>query len=206
VTSQQLRDAITDATIETLVTWQSVSTGDVIYVPSGTIHAIGAGLVIAEIQQRSDATFRIFDYGRGRDLHIDQALAVAAKAPTDFQTHPDQLTSERTVLVTCPHFVLEKFDLLPNSAWRMRMERETWILGINGSARIGAIDIARGEAVFAQSENLNIDASSSGFTGLVAYTGDSSLRHLMQRRDRNVSGGTSVTSPKPPADIASGRK
>jgi mannose-6-phosphate isomerase len=61
LTQQQLRKAVDDGSISDLVAWQAVSPYDVIYVPAGTIHAIGAGLVIAEIQQRSDATFRLFD-------------------------------------------------------------------------------------------------------------------------------------------------
>jgi len=74
---QQLRRAIEDGSIADLVAWRSVAVGDVVSVPAGTIHAIGAGLVIAEIQQRSDTTFRLFDYGRQRDLHLDCAVAAA---------------------------------------------------------------------------------------------------------------------------------
>jgi mannose-6-phosphate isomerase len=61
LTSQQLREAIDDGSISDLVVWKSVLPDDVIFVPAGTVHAIGAGLVIAELQQRSDATFRLFD-------------------------------------------------------------------------------------------------------------------------------------------------
>jgi len=73
LTRQQLRQAVDDDSISDLVVWRSVSAGDAISVPAGTIHAIGAGLVIAEIQQRSDATFRLFDHGRQRELHIEHA-------------------------------------------------------------------------------------------------------------------------------------
>ena len=68
--------------------------GDTIFVPAGTIHAIGAGLVIAEIQQRSDATFRLFDHGRGRELHIENAIAVADAGPADFHVTPTRLTDD----------------------------------------------------------------------------------------------------------------
>ena len=88
LTPQQLRQAIDDGSISDLVVWQAVSAGDTIFVPAGTIHAIGAGLVIAEIQQRSDATFRLFDHGRGRELHIDNAIAVADAGPADVQVTP----------------------------------------------------------------------------------------------------------------------
>ena len=77
LTSEQLRDAIADGSIAERIAWRDVSCGDVVDVPAGSIHAVGAGLVIAEIQQRSDTTFRLFDYGRCRDLHVEQAIAVA---------------------------------------------------------------------------------------------------------------------------------
>ena len=71
VTPQQLRASIQNGSIAELVHWRPVAKGDVIYIPAGTIHAIGAGIVLAEIQQHSDATFRLFDYGRQRELHED---------------------------------------------------------------------------------------------------------------------------------------
>ena len=72
MTPQQLSAAVDDGSIADLVEWKGVSPGDVIYVPAGTIHAIGAGLIIAELQQRSDATYRLFDYARSRELHIER--------------------------------------------------------------------------------------------------------------------------------------
>src|SRR3954453_7582750 len=63
VTPQELRASITTGAIVDLVQWRPVAKGDVIFIPAGTIHALGAGIVLAEIQQRSDTTFRLFDYG-----------------------------------------------------------------------------------------------------------------------------------------------
>src|SRR6476646_4760645 len=77
VTPQQLRASIANGSIVDLVHWRPVAKGDVIFIPAGTIHAIGAGIVLAEIQQRSDTTFRLFDYDRERELHIDNGVAVA---------------------------------------------------------------------------------------------------------------------------------
>ena len=85
LTPQQLREAIDDGSISDLVVWHAVSAGDAIFVPAGTIHAIGAGLVIAELQQRSDTTFRLFDHGRNRELHVESAILVADAGPADFQ-------------------------------------------------------------------------------------------------------------------------
>ncbi len=138
---QQLREAVDDGSISNLVVWRAVSPDDVIFVPAGTIHAIGAGLVIAELQQRSDATFRLFDHGRQRELHIESAMAVANAGPADFRAQPNRLTNERTLLVSNPHFVFEKIDLPPNSAWCLAADRETWLLVISGGARTGSFDV-----------------------------------------------------------------
>src|SRR6201999_104403 len=73
----ELRGSIPDGSISNIVHWHPVQQGDVIFIPAGTIHAIGAGIVLAEIQQRSDTTFRLFDYGRRRELHEDNGVAVA---------------------------------------------------------------------------------------------------------------------------------
>ena len=81
VTPQQLRMSIQNGSIAELIHWRPVAKGDVIYIPAGTIHAVGAGIVLAEIQQRSDATFRLFDYGRPRELHEDNGVAVAHPWP-----------------------------------------------------------------------------------------------------------------------------
>jgi mannose-6-phosphate isomerase len=184
VTPEQLRSAIDDGSIADLVAWRPVSKGDVIFVPAGTIHAIGAGLVIAEIQQRSDATFRLFDHGRKRELHVDSAVSVARTEPADFQAEPNRLTAERTLLVSNPHFVFEKIDLPADSAWRLQAEQETWLLIVNGSARTGLFDIDVGDAVFVQSDRVEIHACADGMTGLVAYTGGQAPP-LLQRLKRS---------------------
>jgi mannose-6-phosphate isomerase len=171
VSPEQLRHAIDDGSISDLVVWQTAYPGDTFFVAAGTIHAIGAGLVIAEIQQRSDATFRLFDHGRGRALHIDSAVAVANTGPAAFFVQPNKVTRERTTLVSNSHFVFERINLAPNSAWRMEAKRETWLMVTGGRAHAGSFDLATGDAVFAQSDRVNIRAGKNGLAGLVAYTG-----------------------------------
>jgi mannose-6-phosphate isomerase len=181
LTEQQLRGALTDGSIVDFVVWQAVSPDDVIYVPAGTIHAIGAGLVIAEIQQRSDATFRLFDYGRQRELHIESAIAVADVSRAHFQIRPNRLTDERTLLVSGPHFVLERIELAPHSTWCLEAKRETWLLVVNGNGTAGSFDIAAADAVFAQSDHVDIRAGTTGMVILAAYTGVGSVPHLLRR-------------------------
>lgn len=184
LTQQQLREAADDGSISELVVWQTVLPDDVIFVPAGTIHAIGAEVVIAEIQQRSDATFRLFDYGRQRELHIERAVAAANAGPPRFQVRPNRFTDERTLLVSGTHFVLERIDLPPNSKWSLEAKRETWLLVLSGGAVAGSLNVAIADAIFAQSDHVDICAGAKGMVGLVAYTGIGPIQHLLQRLAR----------------------
>ncbi len=181
LTQQQLREAVDDGSISDLVVWNTVLPDDAIFVPAGTIHAIGAGLVIAEIQQRSDATFRLFDHGRQRELHIERAIAVANAGPARFRVRPNRFSDQRTLLVSGPHFVLERIDLPPNSTWCLEAKRETWLLVLSGGAVAGSFDVAAADAVFAQSDRVDIHAGKIGMVGLVAYTGVGPIPHLLRR-------------------------
>ncbi len=184
LTQNELRKAINDGSIANLVDWQSVKARDIVAVPAGTIHAIGAGVVIAEIQQRSDATFRLFDYGRGRPLHVERALSVAARTRANSQQRTDRISAERTLLASTPHFVLERIALAPRSKWSLHAERETWLVVLNGDVKAGSYNLARGEAVFAQAERLDLNVSQNAFECLVAYTGtDGPLPSLLDQTD-----------------------
>ena len=102
--------------IEDFLNWIPVHPGETYFVPAGTIHAIGAGIVLAEIQQLSDVTFRIYDYGRDRELHLDQSAAVSILAPqgeapvtlpvTSNYFHTDRLTVHGTHQITQPAFLI----------------------------------------------------------------------------------------------------
>lgn len=182
VSPEQLRHAIDDGWISDLLVWNTAHPGDTVSVPAGTIHAIGAGLVIAEIQQRSDTTFRLFDHGRGRELHIEDALAVANAGPAEFAVTPTRLTDARTLLVSNSYFTFERIDLTPNSTWRLEAEHETWLLVISGSARAASLDVTTGDAIFAQSDQATVHAGRNGLIGLVAYAGPL-VRQLLKRVD-----------------------
>lgn len=82
-----------------------VKKGDFFYIPSGLIHAIGPGVIIAEIQQSSDITYRVYDYNRGREMHLDKAMEV-----TDFTLTPETAISE-TLLCQGEYFTVEKHTI-----------------------------------------------------------------------------------------------
>jgi mannose-6-phosphate isomerase len=167
----ELRTAITDGTIANILHWHPVHQGDVFFIPAGTIHAIGAGIVLAEIQQHSDATFRLFDYGRQRELHIENAVAIATTGPREDQAPPERLSGARTVLTVNPHFALEQIDLLPGSVWMLDAPKETWLLAIEGHAQLGATRLSLGQAVFLQADHADIEAGADGLKALLAYPG-----------------------------------
>jgi mannose-6-phosphate isomerase len=180
VTPQALRASIRDGSIAELVEWRPVATGDVVFIPAGTIHALGAGIVLAELQQHSDATFRLFDYGRGRELHEDKGVAAADAGPPQPAGTASRLTRERTVLVASQHFVFEKVDLAAGSSWALLAEPETWILVLDGHAAIGLTAASVGEAIFVSGGRTSIEVGANGLTVLVAYPAAAPVTSLLQ--------------------------
>jgi len=128
VTADELRVAALDGSIVELLDWRPVIAGDFLAVPAGTIHAIGDGISLVEIQQNSDVTYRLYDYGRPRELHLDDALAVANRGP-----YPDTLVrkvdSDRDgLLVEGP-----PFRLVHSHADAMQ-DRLRWVVPLDGEA------------------------------------------------------------------------
>ena len=196
-----LRAAIEDGSIVEIVHWRPVVTGDVISVPAGTIHAIGAGLVLAEIQQNSDATFRIFDFGRGRELHVDDAVAAANAGPAGPPALPYGLSQARTLLVASAFFVIERVNLAAGSSWSIDAEGETWLLVLDGDAGIGSLNAVTGQAVFLDAAQAMMTIGTSGLVGLLAYRATGPVRGLL-REDRDR---PSARSARPPAVHRLGR-
>ena len=81
VSREALRAAALDGSIESLLDWRPVGAGELLYSPAGTVHAIGGGISLVEIQQNLDLTYRLYDYGRPRELHLDDGIAVATTGP-----------------------------------------------------------------------------------------------------------------------------
>ncbi len=199
LTPQELRASIKDGSIAGLTQWRPVAKDDVIVIPAGTIHAIGAGIVLAEIQQRSDATFRLFDYGRQRELHEDSAVAISDTGPVRTQAGPQRLTAVRTALIANPHFVFERIDLPANSNWALHADRETWFLVIEGQARVGLTNTAVGDAIFVETDRADIEVGPDGMSALIAYPGPDPAISLLQdsgERMTKSAGAATLRSPK----------
>lgn len=169
LTASQLRTAIGNGSLPDLVHWQQVQTGDAVLVAAGTIRAIGAGLVIAEIQQRSDATFRLFDYGRGRELHVYSAVGAAAPGPPLPHAVAQRLNHARLVVARSPYFVFEQIDLPSDSCWEIDASSETWILLLDGNASFNLLTVRLGQAVYVEKQQARLRAGPSGTRALMAY-------------------------------------
>ena len=81
--ADRMRSAALDGSIEHLLEWHPVTAGDFFYITAGTVHAIGAGVSLIEVQQNRDVTYRLYDYGRPRELHLEQGIAAAHGMPHD---------------------------------------------------------------------------------------------------------------------------
>lgn len=134
VTEQQLRTSIADETVESLLNWTPVKAGDTFYAEAGTVHAIGAGITLCEIQQNSDVTYRLFDYGRGRELHLEKGLDVASMGPYE---------GRREFPVKCDHFTTEMLDLTEPSDCVAGCDGV--LIALEGSGRIGDIAVSAGQ-------------------------------------------------------------
>ena len=103
---EAIRAAALDGSIEGLLDWRRVRAGDFFFVPAGTIHAIGPGVKLIEVQQDADVTYRLYDYGRPRELHLDDALAVASLEPYPARLTDHVAADDERTLVDGPHFTV----------------------------------------------------------------------------------------------------
>ena len=146
VTRDHLEQAVRQGTAADLVHRIEVKTGDAFFVPSGRLHAIGPGNLLIEIQQNSDTTFRLFDWGRGlrdgtpRKLQVEAALQSIAF--DDFE--PGLIRPDGETLVQCSHFVVEKWGL---KSARPASGRPAFALFVclTGAVEASAVQIAPGE-------------------------------------------------------------
>jgi mannose-6-phosphate isomerase len=111
-TREELADALKRDEVESCLHSFAVKPGDTIFVPAGTVHSIGAGVVLAEVQQNSDTTYRLHDWGRPRELHVREALDSIRFGFRSPDTVPAQVIEDegsvrRELLISCRHFAAE---------------------------------------------------------------------------------------------------
>lgn len=138
ISPEAMREAALDGSIEHLLRWFPVSAGDFFHIPAGTVHAIGAGVSLIEVQQNSDTTYRLYDYGRPRALHLDAGIAVACGAPWDERLHRRLEARGSVSLVEGPAFRLDRIDDPGRPGLSERYgKRPLLVLPLAGEVRIG---------------------------------------------------------------------
>lgn len=145
VTRDELRAAALDGRIETLMDWRPVKAGDFIYSPAGTIHAVGAGVTVIEVQQNLDLTYRLYDYGRPRELHLDAGVAVAAPELFTRVSQPIEQSDGRTILCADRKFVVERWTWEGTRIVDLPADANGWLIMVGGSGALNTAALAAGE-------------------------------------------------------------
>jgi mannose-6-phosphate isomerase len=144
LSSEELHAASLSGEIEGLMDWKTVSAGDYFYIPAGTIHAIGAGISLVEVQQYADITYRLYDYGRDRELHLDDGVAVSSATP--YADPRSGHAGTGTQLVDGPHFELwyvRDMDELPP----LPPLANIWIIPLSGEVQTDGDVAAKGDCI-----------------------------------------------------------
>ncbi len=142
---EELHAGALDGSIETLVDWKQAHAGQVIYSPAGTVHAIGAGLTLIEVQQNVDLTYRLYDYGRPRELHLEAGIAVSNAVPFDVPPIPGEIAPGREILCEGGKFVLERWTWPGERTVTLPEGVPGWLIPVTGSGAIDAQAFTAGE-------------------------------------------------------------
>lgn len=170
VTPDAVRAAIVAGTLEDLLHWLPVTAGDMVFVDAGTVHAIGPGMVLLETQQTCDVTFRMYDYGRPRELHVDHALRVMKPQTAAGKVAPKQMRNaagtQFTRLIHQRYFVVDRYDLAAGIKVTLSADKVGCLVPLTGTAAVivepaGEVDALPGQAIIipAGSSSLTVQTS-----------------------------------------------
>ncbi|MBR3150098.1 MAG: class I mannose-6-phosphate isomerase [Eubacterium sp.] len=159
ITSEEFRQSINDGTLLDKLNSVKVKKGDLFFIEAGTVHAIGKGALIAEIQQNSNCTYRVYDYGRvgadgkPRELHIDKAVDVSKTEPPKYEIRPmgdkeihDGYASQ--LLTTCELFTVKKYDVEKSVSLFADDKSFNHILVLDGHGTVDGIEVKKGASLF----------------------------------------------------------
>lgn len=168
---EMVRQAITDGTMESLLEQVPVTKGDMLFVDAGTVHAIGPGVTLLEVQQTSDTTFRMFDYGRPRELHVEQGLAVTRLGTRAGKVAPRPMDGY-VRLIEEQYFVVDRFDVASGEL-KVTWEGAGCLVGLDGHGTVVTededVEIVPGRAVVVPAGATVMVESGAGVSFVRAY-------------------------------------
>jgi mannose-6-phosphate isomerase len=148
----EVKAGVIDGTMEKFLEQVPVAAGDMLFVDAGTVHAIGPGVVLLETQQTSDVTYRLFDYGRPRELHLEKGLQVM-KAKTSAGKIAPKRMAGFTRLIEQRYFVVDRFDVKAAERVSFVMQGDGCLVSLNGAGEVhcdgNEVDLKLAEAVVA---------------------------------------------------------
>jgi mannose-6-phosphate isomerase len=146
VSVADVEEAIGAGSLESLLRWLPVKVGDMVFVDAGTVHAIGPGVTLLEVQQTCDVTYRLYDYGRPRELHLEAGLAVI-KTETAAGLVPPREMDGFTRLIESKYFVVDRYELPAAAEAELENPSAGCVVGLTGSGSIGGVEVKAGRAV-----------------------------------------------------------
>ena len=151
--------SVADGTMESLIEQVPVSVGDMLFVDAGTVHAIGPGVVLLETQQTSDVTYRLYDYGRPRELHLEKGIAVIKAKTAAGKVEPREMDGF-TRLIEQKYFVVDRFELEEASDVAVPFDGPGCLVGLAGSAVVitvdGEVELTPGRAVVVTESHVGV--------------------------------------------------
>lgn len=159
-----LRTASEDGTIEKCLVWHDARPGDFFYIPANTIHAIGAGISLIEVQQNSDITYRLYDYGRPRELHLDEGLSIAIARPHAPSLRRHIASTGCITLADGPNFRLDRLVGPPDEGIVTRYSGPLLVIPQEGMIGMEEAVVMPGQCALVEDINLlNVHVGTKAF-------------------------------------------
>ena len=175
LSAERFEGAVKSGEVENLLDWRKVRAGDVVFVPAGTVHAIGAGLTICEIQENSDITYRLYDYGRPRELHLEHGIKVSNLGPHKHKPAVAVIDATRTSLLQCDCFKIERLTPGP----KLRIPSQPFyllLICLKGQGTLNGEPFSPGRAWFVPAGGQSIDLNGAGSEWILTYTSKTGLK------------------------------
>ena len=168
--ARRLKESAQSGEIERLLAWHKVKRGDVVFVPAGTVHAIGAGLTICEVQENSDITYRLYDYGRPRELHLEHGVAVSNLEPYSFAPSAKSMAKGRDALTESKYFRIERLTPQHTVDLEARQPYYLLLISLRGEGSIGGSPFTPGQCWFVPAGNEQFSIEGAGSEWILTYT------------------------------------
>jgi mannose-6-phosphate isomerase len=178
LTPERFEAAVKSGEVENLLDWRVTKPGDVIFTPAGTVHAIGAGLTICEIQENSDITYRLYDYGRPRELHLEHGVKVSHLGPHTHQPRVVPISEGRDSLLSCDYFHIERVRPKEHIQISGNQPFYSLLICTKGNGHINGEPFTAGRSWFVPAGNDAFEINGADSEWILTYTAKDPMRGI----------------------------